>query len=202
MVSSAMSSPVIPISFFFRTMQENVLSQRKLIITDQSCTYWCVHTLTTEDIHCRHRYWPVGEQHRGMLFFKADHNSLVGRFRRQSNFDLYAFVVSDYTQRSMKNPADAENAMLGIFDSIAGMFRGEFLHGLPDNELDSALLWCPTGSSERRIDARTGEPLFPSWSWLGWIGHACFPWATERALPLTSRASPLRWRVDCCQITG
>ncbi|KAF2108014.1 heterokaryon incompatibility protein-domain-containing protein [Lophiotrema nucula] len=176
------------------TMQENVLSQRKLVITDQACTFWCVHTLSGEDTYCRHRYWPVGERFRGMLFFKGEHSSIIPTVKRQSNFDTYAFMVSDYSQRKMKYQQDAENAMLGVLDVIEGSFQGKFVYGLPDAEIDSALLWYPSGASRRRVNNRTGLPLFPSWSWLGWEGHACYPWATERTLPLTTMGCPLRWR--------
>jgi hypothetical protein len=58
-------------------------------------------------------------------------------------------------------------------------FRTQFIHGIPEGELDAALLWSPIGSSVRRCDPQTGEFLFPSWSWLGWIGHAAYPWAME-----------------------
>jgi hypothetical protein len=94
----------------------------------------------------------------------------------------------------MKYPGDAENAMLGIFDAISGLFEYRFTHGLPDLEIISALLWMPIGASERRINPLTGAPFWPSWSWLGWIGHVYYLWALERTTPITTFGSPLQWR--------
>lgn len=129
-----------------------------------------------------------------MFFYNTGHNGLEGSTKRQSNFDTYAYLIADYSQRDMKYPGDAENAILGIFDSISGLFEDRFTHGLPDLELLSALLWMPIGKSERRLDPRTGKPFWPSWSWLGWIGHVCYLWANERTMPLTPFGSPLKWR--------
>jgi hypothetical protein len=176
------------------TFQEKVLSRRMLVISDEVVFWWCWHTCTPEDEHCRHTAWPEGQEDQDMMFFTTEHDRVISKRGSLSNFDLYAFVISDYSNRNMTVQADAERALLGIFERLAGHFRGSFIHGLPDTELDSALLWCPLGSSERRVDPETGEPLFPSWSWLGWVGHAAYPWAVERSFPCSTIQSPLLWR--------
>jgi hypothetical protein len=175
-------------------MQENVLSQRKLIITDQCYKFWCSHTSSTEDTHCRHSYWPVGDRFRNFFFFKSDHSDFIKPTAKTSNFDTYACMVSDYTRRDMGFIQDAENAIKGCLIAIQGMFFGTFIYGLPDSEIDFALLWCPIGPTKRRIDPKTEAPLFPSWSWLGWIGPVAYPWAQERQFPLTTRECDVSWR--------
>jgi hypothetical protein len=175
-------------------MQENVLSQRRLYISDEACQFWCWHTSSTEDQHCQHPFYPLGTRHKGMFFYNEEHDLVIKKRKlRNVNFDTYAFVVSHYTRREMKVQRDAENAILGVLSAIKSTLQGEFIHGLPDTELESALLWWPTGTSVRRVDLKTGVPLFPSWSWLGWIGHACYPWMVERRLPMTMQCSPLTW---------
>ena len=129
-----------------------------------------------------------------MFFYNEGHEGLEGSTKRQSNFDTYAYLIGDYSQRDMKYPGDAENAIFGIFNAIADLFEHRFTHGLPNLEIISALLWMPIGASERRINPLTGKPFWPSWSWLGWIGHACYLWAIERTMPLTNFGSPLQWR--------
>ena len=37
--------------------------------------------------------------------------------------------------------------------------------------MDLQLLWQPSGCISRRGDPDTGLPLFPSWSWAGWVGE-------------------------------
>jgi hypothetical protein len=36
--------------------------------------------------------------------------------------------------------------------------------------------------------------MFPSWSWLGWIDHAAYPWAIEREYCMSTKNSLLAWR--------
>jgi hypothetical protein len=128
-----------------------------------------------------------------MIFFNTEHDLIVSKRGVLANFDLYAYILSDYTLRDLTFQGDAEAALHGILKRLEGYFRGRFIHGLPSTEFENALLWCPIGRHERRIDHETGRPFFPSWSWLGWTGHAAYPWAVERAFPSSSVNSPLQW---------
>lgn len=176
------------------TLQEKVLSQRKLLVTDSCVRWWCWHTITSEDENCRHVGWKPGTPHRGMYFFKTEHELLVSKIARNSNMDIYAFIVADYTARDLTMQTDAEKAITGVFNEIDGLFRGSFLWGIPDTELCAGLLWVPLGSSKRRVDLETRRPLFPSWSWLGWVGQAAYPWLIERSFPMSEWGSPLLFK--------
>ncbi|KAK0646888.1 heterokaryon incompatibility protein-domain-containing protein [Cercophora newfieldiana] len=181
------------------TMQEKVLSQRKLQITDHCALWWCWHSITSEDENCRHSGWQPGTRHQGMHFFRTEHDLAVSKILgRKSNMDTYAFVVSDYTNRDLTVQADAANALLGVFDQLGGTFRGDFIAGLPDTEMVAALLWVPIGAHRRRCgrssETQEPRPLFPSWSWLGWIGQAAYTWLVERSIPMSESGSPLLWR--------
>src|SRR2546423_13052085 len=96
--------------------------------------------------------------------------------------------MSDYTNRNLAYQGDTERALLGVFERPASHFHRSFIHGLLDTELEDTLLWCPIGSSARRTERQTWRPLFPSWSWLGWIGHAAYPWAVEKMDPFLQRS--------------
>lgn len=174
-------------------MQENVLSQRKLIITDNYYKFWCSHTSSPEDVYCRHTIWPVGEPFQTFFFFNDDHSDFVPRGVNKSNLHMYASIVSDYTSRNMKNQDDAENAIAGVFNVIRGMFASDFIYGLPNSEFAFALLWCPIGPSRRRISETTGQPLFPSWSWLGRIGPVAYHWAVERSFSLSTKGCDVKF---------
>jgi hypothetical protein len=175
-------------------MQESVLSQRKLIVTDNYLRWWCKHTDSAEDRNCRHKIWPVGDEFEMMYFYNTDNSDLIPAIRTTSNFDTYSYMVADYTRRNMTKQQDGENAMRGILGYIEFLFVGDFVQGLPESEFDSALLWCPIGPLRRRVEEITGTPLFPSWSWLGWIGPVSYPWSAERQFPLTSLGSGVKWR--------
>jgi hypothetical protein len=103
-------------------------------------------------------------------------------------------LVSEYTQRHLTFQTDAVRAFQGILNWLRSDFGRQFVHGLPETELDAALLWSPIGSCTRRRDPESGNCLFPSWSWLGWIGHAAYPWTVEREYFMSTVHSPLVWR--------
>jgi hypothetical protein len=174
-------------------MQENGLASCRLFFTDKGCKWWWWHTLTSEDEHCRHVGWEVGTRHKQMHFFKDGHGRSISRIKGQCNLDVYAWIVSDYTSREMSVLSDADRAMKGMLDSIGGTFKGDFIQCLPDTEMEAALLWCPTGFSQRRVEETTGQFLFPSWSWVGWVGIAVYPWIIDRAFPMSLTGSPIFW---------
>ncbi|KAH7064365.1 heterokaryon incompatibility protein-domain-containing protein [Paraphoma chrysanthemicola] len=174
------------------TLQEKILSQRMLLITDDSVTWWCWHTETLEDENCRHQLWPKGTAHTEMTFFTTEHDLVISKIPKGCNFDIYAFTIFDYTQRNVKFQEDAERACQGVLDVFSRSHRANCVFGLPDTAMDAALLWCPIGSAVRRLD-QYGRPLFPSWSWLGWKGAAAYPWLIEREFPMSTKGSPLLW---------
>ena len=88
-----------------------------------------------------------------------------------TNFEVYADAVAEYTSRQMSFLEDGLNAISGVLSQFRTWFRGDFLSGLPSTELDQALLWYPKGNIVRRKDQLRND-LFPSWSWVGWVGQS------------------------------
>ena len=86
------------------------------------------------------------------------------------NISSYRRVVEAYTSRQLSFASDMLNAFEGIATGFLPLFRSDFVFGLPRSELDSQLLWQPSGPSTRRRDPVSGQPLFPSWTWTGWVG--------------------------------
>jgi hypothetical protein len=175
------------------TLQEKVLSRRMIRISDEAVSWWCWHAGCSEDENCRHENYPVGEPDRNWIFFSVpDTRGEIG-IKEYSAFDTYNSSVSDYTRRNLSYQSDALNAVSGILHHLRSHFLGEFVHGLPDVEFERALMWYPVGICSRRLDQHTGKPIFSSWSWLGWVGHAAYPWILERTFPVSTVGLPLRW---------
>jgi hypothetical protein len=178
------------------TFQERFKSQRGVFIGDNGTIINCSHTYSPEDEHCWHALTTDdGEIADGqMRFFAGQDKRCKPYLHTRTPFDLYCILISEYTQRSLTYQKDAEKAFGGIFYQLGKHLKTGFISGLPEAEFDAALLWSPIGSSIRRCDPETKEPLFPSWSWLGWIGHAAYPWTLERDAPMSIDSSPLKWR--------
>ena len=87
------------------------------------------------------------------------------------NIISYRRVVQTYTSRHLTFPSDILSAFKGIEARLRPHFRSDFIFGLPRSELDSQLLWQPTGLGIIRRCSESGLPLFPSWSWAGWVGE-------------------------------
>ncbi|KAL8383387.1 hypothetical protein RB595_006914 [Gaeumannomyces hyphopodioides] len=190
------------------TLQEQVLSPRRLLVTDECLTWCCPHGQTVEDENGPRcggggggsgSAGPAGEQQPihilDQIMFASSLGIEPAPDPRPSNMEVYARVVSAYTSRDLGDARDAERAVMGLLRHLEPAFRGPFTGGLPETELGAALMWRPLGSTLRRLDPVSGEPIFPSWSWLGWTGQATYPWLEGRTMPMSEEAgSPLLWR--------
>ena len=86
------------------------------------------------------------------------------------NFHTYIDVVENYKKRSLSYPKmDFWNAFSGIVSELEAIFRGPILHGLPQTEIEEALLWYWDGDSVQMKDDE-GTYLSPSYGWLAWTG--------------------------------
>jgi Heterokaryon incompatibility protein (HET) len=177
------------------TFQERGLARRRILITDRVVFYWCWHNDSPEDEHCSHLNWPEGEDEpQSAFFYDGPHDRLSHYdYSRDTNLDMYAYLVSEYSNRDLGRQEDAARAMSGMSRIIQSHFQGRLLWGLPETEFDAALLWSPIGASTQRRNKTTGFHLFPSWSWLGWTGHAAYPWVIGRMFAFSTLNSPHIW---------
>ena len=150
------------------TLQERILSPRVLFIGKQRCFFSCDHRqdvfIESDDVvesGLDRRYKPnVFKEQAPMMMFSSG----------CVNIASYRRVVEAYTSRQLSFASDILHAFEGIAAGFRPLFRSDFVFGLPRSELDSQLLWQPSGPSTRRRDPVSGAPLFPSWSWAGWVG--------------------------------
>jgi Heterokaryon incompatibility protein (HET) len=178
------------------TFQERFKAQRGVFIGDQGVIINCMHTYSPEDEHCFHKITRDEDMiAKGTMFFYAGPDKRCEPFiRDETEFDTFTILVSEYTQRHLTYQTDALAAFLGVQDTIEGKLSCKLIHGHPEGEFDAALLWSPVGSSIRRWDPVAHKPLFPSWSWLGWVGHAAWPWQMERDAFVSTVNSTLAWQ--------
>ena len=150
------------------TLQERLLSPRILFVGKQRCFFSCQHRqdvfIESDDVvesGLDRKYMPtVFKDYAPMMMFSSG----------SVNISSYRRVVEAYTSRQLSFASDMLNAFEGIATGFRPLFRSDFVFGLPRSELDSQLLWQPSGPSTRRRDLVTGQPLFPSWTWAGWVG--------------------------------
>jgi hypothetical protein len=148
------------------TYQEGILSTRLLFLFDAQIYFNCYHGYSfCEDVAFEESPRGAGGsmQVSGQIYV----------VNAQTNFETYAEAVEEYSSRNISFHEDTVKAFAGILSVLKTSFRGDFLFGLPDTELDQALLWQPKRALRRRKD-RNGNDLFPSWSWAGWEGGVSY----------------------------
>ena len=149
------------------TYQEKELCKRFLIFWKTHVFFQCNRTVYKEDSGLRNHAIRGGR-------------ALRIRGERQPIWNSYRRAVVEYTKRTLSYDSDVVNAFQGIASLLQLAFKGDFLFGLPETELDIALLWQPTSVIRRRVDPETRAPLFPSWSWAGWIGKVTYLWTRHQ----------------------
>lgn len=131
------------------TFQEKQLSKKQLIFCSTHVLYECNRAVFKEDSGLR------------------DHATFAGgarriRAERQPIWYSYRRAVAEYPQRILSYESDALNAFQGIASLLQPAFKGDYLFGLPETELDIALLWQPDSPIRRKVNPETKAPLFPS----------------------------------------
>jgi hypothetical protein len=95
-----------------------------------------------------------------------------------TDFQVYAEIVKEYSSRCLTHDSDVLNALSGIWRVMEGMFHhSSFFMNMPLALLDAAILWQPMAPLVRRVCLIDSLPV-PSWSWAGWIGSVHYFEAT------------------------
>jgi hypothetical protein len=158
------------------TMQERALSQRTLIILDQTVSWICMQASFDEET-----FIPSSSDTKACYYCQVSSVSDTNYVKMTNwpHLDNYCELVSLFTERSMGFADDMLNAFSGILATLEPSFRHGFIQGLPELFFDIALLWRRFESDPNR---RTRRPYrrslkpnkqwastrFASWSWAGW----------------------------------
>ena len=150
------------------TFQERILSSRVLYVTDTRCFFTCCHRPDSfmESVDDTES----GLKSKSLPTLLSDLSRNFIPRSRAVNVLSYARTVGDYTSRQLTYASDILNAFEGVAASFRPLFRSDLLFGIPRSELDSQILWQPHGPMRRRRDPQSSVPIFPSWSWAGWVG--------------------------------
>ena len=150
------------------TFQERILSSRVLYIADQRCFFTCRHRPDAFMESLDDAESGLTGKPPPSLLSDYSRNLIPGS--RAVNVLSYSRTVEAYTSRQLTFASDILDAFEGVAARFRPIFRSDLLFGIPRSELDSQILWQPYGPMTRRRDPQTGLPIFPSWSWAGWVG--------------------------------
>ena len=152
------------------TLQERVSSPRVLYFGTERCFFTCHHNqlsfLESDDTIENGLERPTWSSSLG------DGNVNLIPTTHTANISAYRRVVQVYTSRHLTFSSDILLAFKALEARFQPLFRSDFLFGLPRSELDSQLIWQPGAPLKRRRDPDTNLPIFPTWSWAGWVGKA------------------------------
>ena len=164
------------------TLQEELLSPRKLYFTKYQVYFICSHGVCREDSTIN-----VHDSERCQRC--TDH---VIDDDNTANIVKYQHLVGQYTNRELTYQTDALAAFEGIGSYICKRdFKGsQMIAGIPQCILDLGLLWFPRSRLQRRVDQARDSYPFPSWSWSGWDG--CVEYFREESETTLSRVKWLK----------
>jgi hypothetical protein len=188
------------------TFQESVLSQRLFFITEDQVLFQYGHGTFREDEVGVHdlasmikprdpldKWWEPEEVYLQLSRLGLADGRDLG-YKSSLNADLYCSMVADYTARQLTYDSDIFNAFRGLTNKLQPCFRSNFSFGLPESELEMALLWQPRVPRQPH-NSMTRRSGFPSWSWLSWKGTVLYPANALGKRPLIStQGTNLLWR--------
>ncbi|KAF2205524.1 HET-domain-containing protein [Delitschia confertaspora ATCC 74209] len=190
-------SPLLSASYYNKrgwTFQERILSTRCLYFTENNVYFQCSETLIDNwgtalegpslntDLHRLNPFLSASKKIYQMNNIKKStwkHQEQPSRTPfKNEQFLAYANLLSEYTTKQLSYEEDILDAFDGIIQHIFER-SSEAAGGLPERDLDMALLWFPERRPFRRSATRTltlnREKMpcdFPSWSWVGWSGSS------------------------------
>ncbi|KAF3021590.1 hypothetical protein E8E14_013565 [Neopestalotiopsis sp. 37M] len=158
------------------TMQELILSPRKLLFAQDQAIFTCPYTEIEEGAD--YSNWPTSLpmqhplQKKLMRLYGAEPaKDALDPVALQQRMPFYAGMVTRYTERSMTMESDSLNACRGMLSAFQKeMFPEGFENGLPLRSHTFSLAWMHSRNVNPKRRAQ-----FPSWSWTGWEGQVIYP---------------------------
>lgn len=152
------------------TLQEGVLSKRKLIFTDHGVAFLC------ETMHCwetiDHDLPPAADHEFGGITTRVEFNHIVPNIRFCSKTQVADQILVEYCKRTLSYAEDALKACLGILTALkVTHYWGVPIYRYgPTSQYALDLYWRHTEITRRQRG-------FPTWSWTSCEGEKSFkPW--------------------------
>lgn len=147
------------------TFQEELCSQRLLVMLPYCAVFACASALCREDLgfEVSHSSQDPQDSLEGLTLLSATIKSLESASLERWTA-LFQGLVKQYIHRSFSRDDDIENAFFGVSRMLEPII-GPSYHGIPENCFSEIIhgCWFWDTSLVRRT------PGFPSWSWVGWI---------------------------------
>ncbi|KAJ4244067.1 hypothetical protein NW762_014680 [Fusarium torreyae] len=154
------------------TWQEDVLSTRKLFLTETQYILQCNETLGPSD------HAEACDSATDLTWTRVSGGKFKAGYVETTNTDfldrtpsLFISAVTTYTSRSLTNESDSLNAFQGgLMRFGKPVYPKGFEWGMPLKEFPQSIAWIHdhTVQPKRRSS-------FPSWSWTGWAGTVQYP---------------------------
>ncbi|KAI1181153.1 heterokaryon incompatibility protein-domain-containing protein [Nemania sp. FL0916] len=184
------------------TYQEMLLSQRKLIFANGTLYFQCAGATWGEDYVAEHPDvlscapmqeinltfgWEEPEVKPSLQYTlhtiprPAEDTGSGSGLEPQSWFNEYVRTVTEYTSRKLRFESDRVAGFGAVLSNIAHTCDVTFVQGVPEEMFLEALLWQPKDRPIRMTerDPVTDMPLFPSWSWAGWMSGVGYDESTH-----------------------
>jgi hypothetical protein len=155
------------------TMQEEELSPRLLIFTEEQILWTCRTFRACEGHpakHVEHQSSKIGHPPRLL-----DHGSNLAK---SNAYDMWFRTVQDYTDRGLTNSKDTMPALGGLASILHRYIDATYVAGIWSDDLARGLAW--TVRRARSLEqqkpwcARHETYIAPSWSWAAISGVASF----------------------------
>ena len=146
------------------TFQEELLSRRRLIFTDEQVWWQCPRATWCEQsqLETQDAIGFLGSGQRVELSLRERYSKL----RPQDYFDL----VSKYARRELSYPSDALNAFNGILSILTDYSNEQFFWGFASSSFERQLYWA----GKAKVRTTLPDECFPTWSWVDWEGATSF----------------------------
>ncbi|KAG9238943.1 heterokaryon incompatibility protein-domain-containing protein [Amylocarpus encephaloides] len=156
------------------TMQEEVLSGRRIIFTHRQVEWRCGSGLWMEDMALE-GLLPDTDNPRRMGDKWTSHED-YWKLRDMDPYSRYQTFVHAYIRRKLSFLSDSLNAITGILQTVCSDIPA-FAWGLPESKLSLALNWGVTANAIQNeaavtvvSDGKTHTIPIPSWTWASYAG--------------------------------
>jgi hypothetical protein len=165
------------------TMQEKALSRRTITFSGEQVSWDCCCASFAEDAFFEIRNLRC----RSITSTSYQDLTLASLSREKAPWDLYRNLVDRFSQRDLSYPGDYNDAFAAVIEMVTDTTGEVFLWALPCSKFDLALSWdtvygvCRRNTlSKLAMTSLNRRIQFPSWSWLGWVGHAHCSFGLDR----------------------
>ncbi|KAF3770869.1 HET-domain-containing protein, partial [Cryphonectria parasitica EP155] len=147
------------------TYQEEMLSRRRLVFTENSVEWDCSAAKWHED-----RVESQLQSEEFTSYTSIAQSTMGNRVPVLGSFQ--DVMLYHYNLRHLTFPEDALSAFAGCASVLSHSFMGGFVSGLPEVFFDLSLLWQPDLYVERRVAKNPGGAAIclPTWSWASFRG--------------------------------